>query len=141
MAQPVIQHSFHAGEWAPALNARVDLAKYHAGAALLKNFFVDYRGGVSTRPGTRYVLTCKSLGSRLIPFIASSSVQYVLEFGQNYIRFYNNGAPILEAAQTIGSATSTTITITAHGYNNGDWIAINSKYYVVTNVAANTFQL
>ena len=56
MVQSVIQHGFHAGEWAPALYARVDLAKYKAGAALLENFYVDYRGGASSRPGTRYVL-------------------------------------------------------------------------------------
>ncbi len=56
MSNPIIQPSFNSGEWAPALNARVDLAKYHSGAALLRNFFVDYRGGATTRPGTRYVL-------------------------------------------------------------------------------------
>ena len=45
VAQPVIQSSFNSGEWAPTLYARVDVAKYHSGAALLRNFFVDYRGG------------------------------------------------------------------------------------------------
>jgi hypothetical protein len=49
----VIQGSFAAGELSPSLFAHVDLAKYHTGAALLRNFFVDYRGGVSNRPGTK----------------------------------------------------------------------------------------
>ena len=56
MAQPTIQNSFNSGEWAPNLWARTDVEKYHSGAALLRNFFVDYRGGASTRSGTKYIL-------------------------------------------------------------------------------------
>jgi len=96
MAQPVIQTSFNAGEWAPALNARVDLTKYHAGAALLRNFFVDYRGGATARPGTRYICATKDTNTvRLIPFQASFTVSYILEFGNGYVRFINNGAQVL----------------------------------------------
>lgn len=102
MSQPVIQTSFNAGEWAPALNARVDLAKYHSGAALLRNFFVDYRGGATTRPGTKYIATSANDGAfppRLIPFQASFNVSFVLEFGVTagvgYIAFYQNGAQII----------------------------------------------
>lgn len=155
MSTPVIQTSFNAGEWAPALNARVDLQKYHAGAALLLNFFVDYRGGATTRPGTKYVLQCfrPSTQVRLIPFQASFTVSYVLEFGNQYIRFFSNGAPVLESAKTITGATQANpgvITSNAHGYGNGDWIYItlvggmtqlNGNYYIVTGVTANTFTL
>lgn len=98
MAQPVLQTSFASGEWAPKLRARVDITKYHAGAALLRNFFVDYSGGgASTRQGTRFIAQCGSLGARLIPFQPSSNLSYELEFGQNYIRFYSNGAQIVTA--------------------------------------------
>jgi hypothetical protein len=96
MSQPIIQHSFHAGEWAPALNARVDLAKYHSAAALLRNYYVDYRGGASSRPGTRYVDTAvkSATAVRLIPFQASTTVGYVLEFGDLYMRPIFNGATL-----------------------------------------------
>src|SRR6266705_5575079 len=106
MGQPVIQTSFAAGEWAPSLYARVDLAKYHSGAALLRNFVVDYRGGATARPGTKYVLQTKSTSAvRLISFQASFTVSYILEFGNGYIRFHNNGAPVLEASKTITGIT------------------------------------
>lgn len=96
MAQPSTQTSFASGEWAPKLRSRVDIAKYHAGAALLRNFFVDFSGGgASTRQGTKYINQCAALGSRLIPFQPGSNLSYVLEFGQNYIRFYSNGATVL----------------------------------------------
>src|SRR5271166_3679415 len=155
MAQPVIQHSFAAGEWAPQLNARVDLQKYHSAAALLRNFFVDYRGGASTRPGTKYILQAYKSATRvrLIPFQASFTVNYVLEFGQNYIRFINNAAYILEATTTITGATQANpcvVTDVAHGYSTGDWVFIsgvvgmtqlNGNYYQITRLTANTYSL
>lgn len=100
MAQPAIQTSFNAGELSPSLFARVDLAQYHRGAATLRNFFVDYRGGASTRAGTEYLApTLGLVGTkvRLIPFQASSTIGYVLEFGNHYIRFYFQGAQVLLA--------------------------------------------
>lgn len=100
MVQSVIQHSFHAGEWAPALYARVDLAKYHSAAALLRNFFVDYRGGASSRTGTKYIAPCKypDQATRLIPFQPAFTVGYILEFGDQYIRFYFGGAQVMDGA-------------------------------------------
>ena len=59
MSQPIILPSFAAGELAPSMYGRVDLAKYHVGAALLRNYFVDYRGGASSRTGTQFVGQCK----------------------------------------------------------------------------------
>lgn len=152
MATPVIQTSFNSGEWAPALYSRVDLQKYHSGAALLLNWFVDYRGGATTRPGTRFINRC--LGSatqvRLIPFQASFTVSYILEFGQSpvtgagYIRFYQNGAAILENATSITVATAgppEVFTDTAHGYSNGDWLFIGGSYYIVAGATTNTYTL
>src|SRR6516164_8248006 len=96
MAASVIQTSFNSGGWSPALNARVDIQKYHSGAALLRNFFVDYRGGATTRPGTKFIQQARSNTVRLIPFQASFAVTYIPVFGPGYIRFYSNGAPVLE---------------------------------------------
>ncbi len=83
MGQPIIQPSFAAGELSPQLWARVDLAKFREGAALMKNFFVDFRGGASNRPGTSYCLQCldSTLPSRLIPFTFSTIQTYALCFG------------------------------------------------------------
>src|SRR6516164_5450482 len=154
MANPIIQTSFNGGEWAPALYGRVDLGKYHTGAALLRNFFVDYRGGATTRPGSRFVQRARSTNFRLIPFVASFSVTYLLEFGPGYVRFYYQGAPVVEAAKSITAATIANpgvFTSTAHGYANGDWVllngfgtgwtSLNNNWYIITAAAANTFQL
>ncbi len=146
MVEQAIQSSFNSGEWSPKLYARVDMAKYRSGAALLKNWFVDYRGGASTRPGTKYILQCykSATAVRLIPFQASFAVGYVLEFGDGYIRFFFDGAPVLETATTITAAAAgppEVFTDATHGYSNGDWIFAGNKYYIVQNVTTNTYTL
>lgn len=149
------QKAFHSGEWAPQLYARVDLAKYHSGAALLENFFVDYRGGASTRPGTKFINQAYKSSSavRLIPFSASFTVSYVLEFGDYYVRFFSNGSAVLETAGAITGASQAnpcSVTQVAHGYSTGNWVYItgvlgmtqlNEKYYSITVTGANTYTL
>jgi hypothetical protein len=141
MSTPTIQTSFASGEWAPKLRSRVDVQKYRSGASLLRNFYVDYSGGgASTRQGTRYINQTKALGARLIPFQPSTTLSYELEFGQNYIRFYSNGSPILETAVTGGTAASVDDFTIANTFNVGDWVlangwagltGVNGNYYIV----------
>lgn len=156
MSDNVIQTSFNSGEWSPSLYAQVNLKQYHSGAALLRNFFVDTRGGATTRPGTRYVATCKSNGIvRPISFQASFTVSYLLEFGDGYVRFFNNSTPVLEAnvaITTISAANPPGVSTAApHGYATGDWVflsgttgmnpTLNGSYYKITVTGAQTFTL
>lgn len=96
MALSVIQPSFAAGEISPSLYARVDLEKYHVGLALARNFFIDYRGGASNRPGTEYIATLDGSSGRprAIPFTVSTTATYMLVFGHHYIQFFSDGAYI-----------------------------------------------
>ena len=139
MTQATIKTSFASGEWAPKLRSRVDIQKYHSGAALLRNFFVDYSGGgASTRQGSKFLNQARSLGARLIPFQPSTTLAYVLEFGQNYIRFYSNGAPIVETAVTGGTAASGNVFTITNTYAVGDWVLANN-WGGLTNVNGNYF--
>ena len=143
MAQPTIQTSFASGEWAPRLRSRVDIQKYRSGAALLRNFYVDYSGGgASTRPGTRYINNVFNTNYpvRLIPFQPSANLSYVLEFGNGYIRFYSNGAPILEPAITITGIAGNLVTA-ANSYNIGDWVLIGNAYWIVTAATGANFNV
>lgn len=98
MADGVFQTSFAAGELSPNLYAREDIEKYSSGAALMRNFFVDYRGGASNRPGTEYLATCYDPTgiTRVIPFIFSSDQSYVLEFSNLHCRIYQFGIAIAD---------------------------------------------
>jgi len=151
----IISTNFTAGELSPALFGRVDIAKYNNGAETLENFMVMPHGGISRRPGTRFVKEVKSSAAktRLIPFEFSTTQAYCIELGNLYARFYKEQGAILEANKTISGATKANpcvITATSHGYSNGDEIYItsvvgmtelNGKYYKIKNKATNTFEL
>ncbi len=62
-------------------------------------------GGVTGRPGTMYVGTTQNAGAavRLIPFIfneTGNGQSYVLEFGNQYIAFYQNGGVVSASPPT-----------------------------------------
>lgn len=153
----LIKYAFVAGEVSPTLFGRSDLEKYDLGVALARNWFVDYRGGLSTRPGSIFVDYVKDddKETKFIPFKFAPAVNstYVLLFGHQYIRFLQDGAYILEPAKVITGITQASpgvVTAVGHGYANGDWVKIfdvvgmvqvNSRTFKVANVTANTFEL
>jgi hypothetical protein len=151
MGDIVPQASFNSGEWAPSLYSRVDVAKYRSGAALMQNWFVDYRGGASTRMGTKWLNQAFVYNQqvRMVRFQLSTTVGFACEFGNFYIRFYFQGAPVLEAGFAIVAATKTnplTITVSGNNFFPGQTIfisnvlgmtQINNRYFqVVSNNAA-----
>ncbi|MCK8788010.1 hypothetical protein M0638_27005 [Roseomonas sp. NAR14] len=100
------QPSFAAGELAPGLHYRSDLAKWRAGAKRLVNFFVHPQGGISNRAGTQYTGTAKATAAvRLIPFTFNVDQTYALEFGAGYIRFISGGAYLTVAGAPLEVAT------------------------------------
>lgn len=155
MAQPFIQTSFNSGEWGPNLWARVDHEKYKNGAALLRNFYVDYRGGASTRLGSKYILPAWNSAEtvRLITFQASIDVGFGIEFGDGYIRFFRNGLPVWEPPKTITGITQGNpgvITSAAHGYSDGDvfrvttvagMTQVNRRYFIADVGSVNTVRM
>jgi len=151
----LIQPSFGGGEVSPPVGARVDLARRAVAVQLAENFFASYTGSLDSRPGQAFVARAKQLGARLIEYEASRDVTYILELGNQYMRFHSNGGQVLDtgAAETISGATQANpvvVTATAHGLSNGDEVFIsgvvgmtelNGRSFRVANVATNTFEL
>ena len=149
------QTNFTAGELTPKLAGQVDFKKYSNGVETLENMTVFPQGGVSRRNGSRFVCEVKDSTAitRLIPFEFNITQAYVLEFGNNYIRFLKDNGQITEATKTISGITAanpTVVTATSHGYANGDdvWIAdvvgmtrLNGRRFTVANKTTNTFEL
>lgn len=124
----------------PKLWGRTDLAKWRNAASTMRNFFVDYRGGASSRAGMAYVGMCKQSAPNVggvnlsnspprdIPFQFSIYQGYVLEFGDFYMRIKSQGAYVTEPAlniQGITQANPAVLNIIAHGYSVGDWVFIS----------------
>ena len=104
------QTNFTAGEFSPLLEGRVELAKYKDAVSKLENFYTFPHGPVDKRPGTRFISTVKteSAKTRLIPFIFSTIQAYVLEFGNNYIRFYKDEGQITSGGSAYEISTTYT---------------------------------
>lgn len=88
-----MQSSFIGGEWAPEYHARTDQELYRHALALCRNFIVLPAGGVTYRSGTVRTAAAKSsaasLGKvRLERFSPAANVNFTLEFGALYVRFY-----------------------------------------------------
>ena len=104
------QTNFTAGEFSPLLEGRVELAKYKDAVSKLENFYTFPHGPVDKRPGTRFISTVKteSAKTRLVPFIFSTIQAYVLEFGNNYIRFYKDEGQITSGGSAYEISTTYT---------------------------------
>ena len=97
------QTNFTAGELTPKLAGQVDFKKYVNGVETLQNMTVFPQGGATRRFGTRFVCEVKNSANatRLIPFEFNITQSYVLELGNQYIRFYKDNGQIVEADKTI----------------------------------------
>ena len=153
--QTVAFTNFTAGELSPRLDGRTDLSKYFNGSKTLQNMVVHPHGGASRRPGTKFIHEVKasSAQTRLIPFEFSTTQTYVLELGNEYMRFYKDGGIITEGNKTITAITKANpavVTSSSHGYSNGDHVIIssvvgmvqvNNRTFKVANKTTNTFEL
>jgi len=92
--------SFNGGEFSPHIDARADVEKYSSGCRTLENMIPRIYGDAERRPGTEFIYEAKlsPQGVRLIPFIYSSEIAYMCEFGDLYVRFYYDGAILLDDA-------------------------------------------
>jgi len=93
----IAQRSFNAGELSPQLKGRTDLEKYGNGCDEMVNFLPQIHGPARKRSGTRFVEEVKDSSKvhRLIPFEFSTEQAYILEFGDETLRFYANGGIVL----------------------------------------------
>ena len=100
MARVAVQlTNFTGGELSPRLDGRNDLQKYPTGCKTLENMIVFPHGSAARRSGTQFVAEVKdsSKETRLIPFEFSTTQTYILEFGNQYIRFYKDDGQILSS--------------------------------------------
>jgi hypothetical protein len=94
MARAIVKrNSFNAGEISALALGRTDLPQYQNACEELQNFIPLITGGITRRPGTRFI--CNAMGpSRLVPFVFSLTQAFILEFGDRALRFYTNGAQV-----------------------------------------------
>ena len=150
-----LQPSLSRGEITPGLRGRTDLAAYMVGLAKCRNMVTKPTGGAVKRPGTRFCGRTKydNLYTRLIPFVYSTEVFYLVEAGDQYFRFWVDGALLTDATVSITGITQTNpavVTSVGHGLANGSHVLIegvagmdriNGRTYTITVLDVDTFSL
>ena len=99
--------NFTGGEFSPRLDGRNDLSKYTSACKTLENFLIYPHGSAARRSGTQFVSEVKdsTKSTRLIPFEFSTTQTYMLEFGDQYIRFYKDNGQILSGGSAYEIST------------------------------------
>ena len=99
--------SFVSGEFGNKLTGRTDFDKYQSAAKTMENFLVHPQGAATRRVGTQFIASVKtaSAKTRLIPFEFSTTQTYILEFGNNYIRFFKDKGQILSGGSAYEIST------------------------------------
>lgn len=152
-----IQTSFNTGEIDPKNVGRVDYDRMRAALRVCKNSIPRVTGSITRRPGTYLCDEVKdsTKATRCYKFKYSTIQAYVLEFGDLYVRFKKNHAPIYDLTLTITAATAANpvvVTYTGTDPSNGDHLDIsgvvgmtqlNGRRFKVANVngGANTLEL
>jgi len=95
--------SFNAGELSPLIDARSDIEKYAAGCRTLENMIPRVYGLAERRPGFQYIRAAVADGTagRVIPFIYSNAIAYIIEMSDELFRFYFDGGIVLDGSSDI----------------------------------------
>lgn len=155
-----IQDDFSTGEISALFKGRVTSDRYKAGLDTCLNYLPTIQGGLTRRPGTKFVAEVKtsSKQTRLVPFEFSTTQAYMLEFGDQYIRVYKNNAEVTLTAQNITAISNANPGVLTYSgsdnYANGDHVYIsglagtlgnnlNGRTLMVgsVNTGTNTFNL
>ncbi len=90
-----LQASFSGGEFSPRVSGRVDSERYVTGAGYLMNYIPTTEGPLVRRGGFKYTganVKDPSKPPAFLSFDFSPTQNYILEFGDFYVRFYVNNA-------------------------------------------------
>lgn len=135
------------------MDGRVDFDKYGAAISRGLNLIALPQGGVTFRPGTRFIKETKTSAnlSALISFEPVADQAYTVEAGNSYFRFYRNQGQITVlttsttlgawsdrstggTATGVGAGTGATLTGAGNGFawaENGIAIAILNQIHVI----------
>jgi ubiquitin-activating enzyme E1-like protein len=152
-----IKNNFNSGELSPLMLGRVDFERYASGLRVCKNHLPLLQGPVTRRPGTYVCDEVKdsTKATRTVAFKFSTISAFALEFGDLYLRFKKNRAPVYDLTLTItgiAQANPGVVTYTGTDPSNGDHVdvagvvgmtEVNARRFKVSNVnvGANTFEL
>jgi len=152
-----LQSNFSSGEFSPLMLGRVEFERYKSALKICTNQLPFLQGGLTRRPGFYRCDEVKdsTKATRIVKFKFSTVSAFALEFGDLYVRFKKNRAPVSDLTLTItaiSQANPGVVTYTGTDPANGDHVdvagvvgmtEVNGRRFKVANVngGANTFEL
>lgn len=153
----ITKTNFTSGEWTEELAGRVDLPQYNNAVKRMRNWALVPRGGAKVRDGSVFAARAKynALATRILPFEFNVEQTYIVEAGDLYLRFFAENTRLEDptknviAVNNVGGANPVQITVTGHGYSNGDSVSLRNlggswqlnRDWILIGVTANTFLL
>jgi hypothetical protein len=97
-----IQTIFNRGELSPRIIGRVENKAYYNAVKYSQNLIPYPQGSITKRPGTYHVTPVKNSANDtiLVEFRFSNVQNYVIEIGDEYMRFYRNRGQVESAPST-----------------------------------------
>lgn len=93
----ILRTAFIGGELDPLLEGRIDTEQHALGLSVCENFVPINEGPLIKRQGFEYVAPAQATGSWLTGFRPSIEQEYVIEWGEQNLRFFTNGEPLESA--------------------------------------------
>ena len=136
--------SFISGEVTPALLGRSETDEYPQFLSTAENVYVEKHGGIKRRGGLKMVNETRSSKVRLVPFIFSRTDSYVMEFGDRYMRLFQDSGYVenVGSVQTYLGDGSTTKFQFPHGLEQDNFAGdgVQTVFtYTFTHEVENTF--
>lgn len=96
------QTNFQLGEVSSEVDARLDFDRHSQAFVLGENIVLRPQGGWMRTPGTRYIAAAKYADRTTVvrPFVSGVTDAYMLEMGDEYMRFFKQQAPLLAPTVT-----------------------------------------
>lgn len=88
--------NMNGGLWSSKLDGRIDLEKYSSACRRADNFIIRPFGMMERRPGTKFIARTKNnAAAELWKFQFDTDTGYIIEVGEQYMRFFKDGAMII----------------------------------------------
>ena len=85
--------NFTSGELSPLLSSRIDTEAYKNGVKKLRNGRVRAQGGVTRRPGLKYLQTLSNLTFQTEPYVYDEDEAYIILFSNGRIDIVDQSNP------------------------------------------------
>lgn len=135
MTRPIITHSFIAGELDRPFYSRTDLQKYPLGVARAFNFYIDFRGGLKSRPGFEFASLFPSYARMFIFPRGEGLSPFLCFFVEGALYLWQEDEFLADSAVSVVAQAGAELTLTsASTFAEDDLVYLGEHIFRVSNV-------